>query len=491
MQNVRTVLVVDDDAMTRVLLQTLLEKEEDYVVFFAENGTQALELAAQNRPDVVLLDIVMPGIDGFDVCRQLRATPELRHIPIVLLTGLDGREFRLRGLEAGADEFLSKPVDLVELRTRLRTITSLNRFRQLSDANARFETAIAHSPDGIVLTNGDGLIQNANAAFIRLVGPPPPSILDCFPAAAAAALRTHLAALDHVGCRVDSFETALDHSAYPGAFAEITVVRLPWSDGPLLEFTIRDITDRKQLELQLLRSQRIELLGQLAGGVVHDVNNLLMAVMMNSEWIEACAAPDVARRAGIIRQSAERGAGLLRQILMFARGAEPDLDPVDIGPLLRETAVIAAELVGPKISLAVDHSPDLPAMLGDTNQLQQVLLNLCINARDAMPAGGHLAITATFARLTPAEARAVAPDAAAGDFVVVKVRDNGTGIPADVRDRIFDPFFTTKPRETATGLGLAIALRVVRRHHGFIGFQTQWGAGTCFTCHFPALPPPR
>jgi two-component system cell cycle sensor histidine kinase/response regulator CckA len=484
----RTVLVVDDDELTRQLLRSLLETEEGYRVLFAENGTQALELAAHTPPDVVLLDIVMPGIDGFEVCRRLRANPVLRHVPILLLTGLEDRNSRLRGLEAGADEFLNKPVDLIELRTRIRTITQLNRFRQLYDERARFEAAIAHSPDGIVLTDGDGLILHSNAAFAQLVGPPPPRMLECFPSATAVILRAQLATLATAGRRVETFETPLQLSAHPGSFAEVTVVRLPWSEGTMLEFTVRDITDRKQLEMQLLRLQRIELLGQLAGGVVHDVNNLLMAIMVNSELIEATAEPGAVDRARVIRQSAEQGAGLLRRILMFARGADQALTPSQVGPVLRETAAIAAKLLGANITLAVEVPPDLPEILGDANQLHQVVMNLCVNARDAMPHGGSLVVAASFVSLNAAEAKEIGPDAAAGEFVTIKVRDSGTGIPAEIHDRLFDPFFTTKPRETATGLGLATVLRVMRRHHGFIGFQTEWGNGTCFTCYFPAMP---
>lgn len=482
-----TVLVVDDDELTRQLLKGLLETEEGYRVLFAVNGTQALELAARTPPDVVLLDIVMPGIDGFEVCRQLRANPVLRHVPILVLTGLEDRNSRLRGLEAGADEFLNKPVDLIELRTRIRTITQLNRFRQLSDERARFEAAIAHSPDGIVLTDGAGLILHSNAAFAQLIGRPPPGILECFPIATADHLRAQLATLDTAGRRVETFETPLHLSAHPGSFAEVTVVRLPWSEGTMLEFTVRDTTDRKQLEMQLARFQRIELLGQLAGGVVHDVNNLLMVVIGNSELIEASAEPDTVDHARTIRQSAEQGTALLRRILMFARGADQALTPVQVGPVLRETASIAAKLLGANISLAVEVPPVLPEILGDTNQLHQVVMNLCVNARDAMPHGGNLVVAASLISLNAAEARGIGPDATAGDFVAITVRDTGTGIPAEIHDRLFDPFFTTKPRETATGLGLATVLRVMRRHHGFIGFQTELDDGTCFTCYFPAL----
>lgn len=487
MPSTRTVLVVDDDELTRQLLESLLEMEGGYRLMFAKDGGEALELAATTPPDVVLLDILMPGIDGFEVCRHLRANPVLRQVPIVLLTGLEGRASRLKGLEAGADEFLNKPVDLVELRTRIRTITQLNRFRQLSDERARFETAVNHSPDAIVLTDGAGMILHANAAFTKLVGPTPPRILEIFPPATAIGLKAQLAMLDRAGGKIESFESPLEIAAQPGSFAEVTIVRLPWSDGTMLEFILRDITDRKQLEAQLLRLQRIELLGQLASGVVHDVNNLLTSIRGHAEMLERKEVA-VADSAPIIRKTSERGEALLRRILMFARGADQALAPVLVGPVLREAAAIAGKLLGANIALEIDAPAGLPEILGDANQVNQVVMNLCVNARDAMPRGGRLRLGARAATLTAAEARAISPDGAAGEFVVVSVRDTGIGIPEENRDKLFDPFFTTKPRETATGLGLATVLRVMRRHHGFIGVETEVGGGTCFTCYFPALP---
>jgi two-component system cell cycle sensor histidine kinase/response regulator CckA len=489
MPSSRTVLVVDDDELTRQLLESLLEMEGGYRLLFAHDGGEALALAAQSPPDVILLDIVMPGIDGYEVCRQLRANPVLRQVPIVLLTGLEGRNSRLRGLEAGADEFLNKPVDLVELRTRIRTITQLNRFRQLSDERARFEAAVNHSPDAIVLTDGAGMIIHANAAFTKLIGPTPPRVLEIFPPGIAIGLRAQLAMLDRTDGKIETFETSLEQSSVAGASAEVTIVRLPWSEGTLLEFILRDITERKLLETQLLRLQRIELLGEVASGVVHDVNNLLTAIGGHAELLEAGQGMSVKNEAAIIRKCTARGMALLRRILMFARGADQALAPVQIGGVLTEAGAIASKALGSNIALQVDVAPQLPEILGDANQIHQVVMNLCVNARDAMPHGGQLRVVAKFVTLDGGAARAIGTDAVPGDFVAVNVRDSGIGIPEENRARLFDPFFTTKPRETATGLGLATVLRVMRRHHGFIGVETAVGSGTCFTCYFPAIPP--
>ena len=486
MLSASTVLVVDDDEISRTLLQGLLASE-GYTVLFAKNGIQALDLAARISPDVVLLDIVMPELDGFEVCRKLRADPALRQIPIIVLTSLEGRDSRLRGLSAGADEFLTKPVDPVELRTRVRTITDLNRFRQISDARARFEAAIAHSPDAIALTDSEGRLLHTNDAFMRLAGQLPGRIFECFPPGTAEELKVQLSA-PHASRRVESFETPLALSSVPGAIADVTVVRLPQSDGVAFEFILRDITERKLLETQLLRLQRIELLGQVAGGIVHDVNNLLMSVIANANALEAAVGPEGRKRARLIEQTAEHGAALLRRILMFARGTDQELAQVHVAAILHETAGIAAKLLGENIELDVETPADLPVILGDASQLHQVVMNLCINGRDAMPRGGRLQLRAATVALTGSQARAIGPDAKAGNFVASSVRDTGTGIAPEIRDRLFDPFFTTKSRDVATGLGLATVLRVVRRHHGFIGVETKVDEGSCFTCYIPAMP---
>lgn len=322
-----TVLVVDDDEISRELIRGLLAPD-GYKVLFAKNGLQALEVARRISPDVVLLDIVMPELDGFEVCRKIRATPALRQIPIILLTSLEGRGSRLRGLAAGADEFLTKPVDPIELRARVRTITGLNRFRQIGEERARFEAAVEHSPEAIALTDAAGRVLHANSALVQLAGRAPASILECFPKSVADDLKHQLATHPTPGRQVAAFETPLALCAIAGASADVTVVRLPQSDGPIFEFILRDITERKQLEAQVLRMQRIELLGQVAGGIVHDVNNLLMSVIANADLLEKNATPEIHKRVHNIRQGAERGAALLRNILMFARGADQKLKPL-------------------------------------------------------------------------------------------------------------------------------------------------------------------
>ena len=483
------VLVVDDDTLSRQFLQGLLAGES-YTVLLASNGAEALRIAAQTPPDLVLLDVIMDGMDGFEVCRRLRSNPELFQVPIVMLTSLEGREAQLRGLEAGADEFLHKPVDPAELLARVRTITRLNRFRQLSDERTRFEAAVAYAPDGIVLTDGEGKILHANNAFVRLVGRTPAGILECFRSETAALLRVQFPTLDRPGRKVDAFETQLAIAATPGAFVEVTVVRLPWSERTILEFILRDVSDQKQLEAQLFRLQRIDLLSHLASGVVRDVDTLMTEIAKSAVELQTTTSSANQKLTAKISENAEKASNLLRRILTFAGTSGQRLTPVQIGPVLQETAALTTKLLRSGIKLEIDLANDLPGILADAADLQQVFVNLSLNARDAMPGGGTLRLTAGAVTLTPADAKLIGTDASAGDFLAVSVQDTGTGIAPENRERLFDPFFTTKAPEMATGLGLATVLRVMRRHNGFVGYQTEVGAGTCFTCYFPALSGP-
>ncbi|MGA3006420.1 MAG: response regulator [Opitutaceae bacterium] len=484
-----TILVVDDEVHSRTVLVNLL-RQEKYLVITASDGREGLAAAAAHRPDVMLLDVMMPGLDGYEVCRLLRADPMLLHMPVLLITALTDRESRLRGLEEGADDFINKPIDSVELCTRLRSITRLNRFRRLSEERARFEQALACAPDGVVLTDTDGAVLYANNAFCRLFeeGSPPSEFFDCLPEASRATLREQLRGLTETTTRVGPCETSVLRPRRPGTILEITAAGLLWEEQTAWQFNIRDITEKKQLETQLLQAQRLELLGQLASGIVHDVNNLLSFIVGSSQLFQIEFPTVPSERLSAILTAAQRGAGLLRQLLLFARGEDGEMLPIDPVLLVGEVAGMVEQTFGRNIAVTIDLANDMPDIVADANQLHQVLMNLCVNARDAMPQGGSLCLSVSRRVVRPEEAAGLGTDAHAGDFVVLSVRDTGTGMPPSVQARIFEPFYTTK--QTGTGLGLATVLRVLRRHHGFVTVESKPGAGTCFACHFPLAPIP-
>ena len=249
-----------------------------------------------------------------------------------------------------------------------------------------------------------------------------------------------------------------------------------------------DITERKKLGEQLRRTQRLEGIGTLASGVAHDLNNILAPILMSVPMLEqALAGTPSAGIVDIVVQCAERGAGIVRQVLTFARGVEGARMTVQVGHLLRDILKIATETFPRSITIRNSTPPDLWPANADATQLHQVLLNLCVNARDAMPDGGTLTITAANLQIDESYA-AMSLNAKAGPYLMLSVADTGDGIPAAIVQKIFDPFFTTKEIGKGTGLGLSTVNGIVKSHGGFITVESEPGHGSTFTVFLPAEP---
>ncbi len=250
-----------------------------------------------------------------------------------------------------------------------------------------------------------------------------------------------------------------------------------------------DITERLLRDRQLLRTQRLESVGRLASGIAHDLNNVLAPMLMGPDLLlDSIHTPAERRLLELIKSSAARGADMLRQLLMFGRGEADEYHDLQLGPLIREMLKIVEQTFPKNIYVNQRIAPDLPVVHGNVTHLHQVLLNLCINARDAMPEGGRLLLTAQVENVTDDLARNNAP-ARTGPHVVLGVEDTGTGIPSEILDKIFDPYFSTKPSGKGTGLGLSTVLGIVRNHGGFIRVNSQPGRGTRFQVYLPAYPP--
>jgi PAS domain S-box-containing protein len=248
-----------------------------------------------------------------------------------------------------------------------------------------------------------------------------------------------------------------------------------------------DLRERKRIEAQLLRNQRMESIGTLAGGIAHDLNNALAPIMMSVEILKQKLNDEQSRRMlSILESSARRGADMVKQVLTFARGVDGERVLLQTRHLLKEVGKIVGDTFPKTIQLKTNFSENLWTILGDATQLHQVLLNLAVNARDAMAAnGGVLTMSADneILETSPDMANSVKP----GFYVVIKVTDTGTGIPREILDKIFEPFFTTKEVGKGTGLGLASVLGIVKSHGGFVQVQTEVGKGTTFLVYLPAL----
>jgi signal transduction histidine kinase len=246
-----------------------------------------------------------------------------------------------------------------------------------------------------------------------------------------------------------------------------------------------EILQRKDAESQLLRAQRLESIGTLASGIAHDLNNMLGPILMSAELLRLESTEENAELLSMIETSAERAAQVVKQVLTFARGLEGERLPLAPKLLIREIEKIVAETFPRVIVLESCVPGDLNLIEGDPTQLHQVLLNLCVNARDAMPAGGALRIEADNFAVDEPHA-AMTPGARPGHYVRIRVSDTGTGIPRHLVEKIFDPFFTTKPLGAGTGLGLSTTLGIVRAHQGFIDLTSEPGKGTTFGIFLPA-----
>lgn len=249
-----------------------------------------------------------------------------------------------------------------------------------------------------------------------------------------------------------------------------------------------NITDKKQLESQFLRIQRIESIGNLASGIAHDMNNILTPILACAQMLSKLEVTPERRvnLLNMVEASAKRGASLVKQLMSFARGMEGKRSPIQIGHLIVETKHIIQETFPKSIQLSVYISPNLWLVYSDPTQIEQVLMNLCLNARDAMQAGGKLIISAENVRLDQDYVK-MNLDAQVGSYIAIEIADTGTGIPSQIIDRIFEPFFTTKEIGKGTGFGLSTVLGIVKSHGGFIKVNSQVGKGSQFKVYLPAI----
>lgn len=497
------ILIVDDSAANRDTLIELLGVDH-FQLEEAADGPTALRLAAANPPDLVLLDVMMPGMDGYTVCRRLRADEQLAGVPVIMITALDDQASRLAGIEAGADDFIAKPFNRMELRARVQTITRLNRSRRLAETQAALRESELHFRT---------LAEQCDEAFrfvtlhperIVYVSPATEKIWGLPTAAFLADPRRWVKSI-HVEDRLrvqNAYEALL--ARHTEHFVdEYRVVRpdgtvrwvldsgTPIRDNSGIVVSVggvaRDITDRKAAEETLMRAQRLENIGLLAAGIAHDFNNALVPLTMGCSALRAhVVAPAGVRILEMMTKSADHSVELVQQMLSFARGAGGQRQRLQTRQLLQELVEQAEGTFAKSIRIRSVLPGDLWPILANPTQIHQVLLNLCVNARDGMPEGGVLTITAANVVLDDAAAGAIT-GARAGRFLALEVRDTGTGIPPEVLAHIWEPFFTTKGQGKGTGLGLSTVNGILHRHEGFVTVETAPNRGTAFTVYLPAV----
>lgn len=290
----------------------------------------------------------------------------------------------------------------------------------------------------------------------------------------------------------DEWKTEEKHITSTGEEIDVesrwTRVRNAEGETDYFLLVVTDITEKKRADQMLLRAQRLESVGTLAGGIAHDLNNILSPIMMAAEMLRLESKDAAAAKwLNIIAESARRGADLISQVLLFARGIGGERVAIQVRHIVRDVLRVIEETFPRSIEIRRQIDRDVYLIAADPTQIQQVLMNLCVNARDAMPDGGVLTIAVRNA--TADEVRAASALAKIDrEYVAISVEDTGVGIPPEIHGRIFDPFFTTKEVGKGTGLGLSTTLRIVENHEGFIDLKSEPGKGTRFTIYIPAAP---
>ncbi|NOY64325.1 MAG: PAS domain S-box protein, partial [Nitrospirae bacterium] len=270
---------------------------------------------------------------------------------------------------------------------------------------------------------------------------------------------------------------------------EVSASAVTLEEGKVIQFIIRDITEKKKLQAQLLHAQRMESLGTLAGGIAHDFNNLLTSIMGYTDLIldEGKLPPELVPKMRVIESSTRKATQIVSKLLNFAkRGRELELVPFNVNDMIKEALELAKRRFNPNIEVDLDLKENLPIIKGDVGLLEQSVLNLILNAIDAMPEGGNLNLETDLVKIDSNYKKRIAPDVKEGPYIRISVKDTGSGIPPDKIDRIFDPFFTTKGPDKGTGLGLAMTYGIIKDHGGYITVDSIVGKGTTFEIYLPA-----
>ena len=548
------VLIAEDSRTQAAQLQAILE-DAGLEVLVATDGERALALLERERVDLVVSDIVMPGITGYELCRRIKSSTRSRVLPVILLSTLSEPMDIIRGLECGADNFLTKPYKPEQLVDRVRTILTNRQLRresavigveimflgkrftinsekeqildllistfedtvqanrelqrnraELAAAKLKLEEyaralegrvrvseekyalLVEQANSAIFVTDADARILEANREAGRILGLPVEEIvnrrLDEF-------VRTpQEGAFRGVWSRViaegaarleDARVTLADTSE---GFISMTAARVRVGDVDNVTVIWNDLTERTRLEEQLRHAQRIEAMGQLTGGLAHDFNNLLGVMIGNLDAIRARNPAGVAEFTDNALEAAERGAKLIRQLLAFARRQPLEPERIDVCDRLRTTARLLQSTLGAKIKVSLRTDPDTLPIVADVSQLENAILNLAVNARDAMKEGGdEIVIECDNVEVDEAYASANA-GLATGEYVLIAVSDNGCGMTPQVAAKVFDPFFTTKGA-AGTGLGLSQVFGFVKQSGGNVKIYSEVGVGTTVRLYLP------
>ncbi|MBK7978323.1 MAG: response regulator [Deltaproteobacteria bacterium] len=499
------IYLVEDEPAIATLLADRLEAFGYGVCGAARSGETALEAVSAYHPDLVLMDIGLAGdLDGIETAQSIRQRWD---IPVVFLTSHGDEDTVRRARTAGAFGYLTKPFEENELHATIETVLHRHSTEQRIRSMERWLTdTLSSIGDAVVATDVEGRVTFLNPAAEALTGwrrveatgrridEIQPLVHEetgaavASPSAAALASGLVTSLEEHVAIRNrHQALIPIDGTASPirdehGRTSGVVVVLRDRTEAKAAE------AERLGLERKLKEAQKLESLGAMAGGIAHGFNNLLTGVLGSISAVRASLSPDSPHEPELrlAEDCARRAAALCEQMLAYSGKGHFQARPLDLSTLVRETAQVLGASIDSRITLEVDLAANLPAMLGDSGQIHQLLSNLVLNAAEAIgPQGGRIRVATGTAYATEEDLAAthLAPSMPAGLYAYLDVHDDGCGIAADSLARIFDPFYTTK--FTGRGLGLSAVLGIVRGHRAAIQVQSQLGRGTRFRIYFP------
>jgi PAS domain S-box-containing protein len=478
-----TVLLVEDDRAHATIIRRAFERSPgDVDLRLASSLTEARALLATFTPDLAIVDLRLPDGPGTDLIAS--AGP---HLPVVVMTSQGGEQAAVEVMKSGALDYVVKDgatlADMPHIAARAlrewsHIVASRRAEEALRQSEARYRTLTEYTTDLIAELDDEGTVLFASPNHRELLGLHPdelvgsPAIERVHPLDRDALVASVIELMER-GVAVDSaYRYRKGDDTWCWLESSARSYRTPSGEFRAV-LTSRDVSDRRDLEEKLRQSQKLEAVGQLAGGVAHDFNNLLTVISGYGEVLIDALPPgseghEAARQ---ICDAAERSAALTRQLLAFSRSQVLQPSNLDLNEIVSDLGKMLWRLLGPDIRLAVDLDPDIGRIEADRSQIEQIIVNLAVNARDAMAEGGELAIATTPGR---------------AGFVRLSVRDSGHGMDEPTCERIFEPFFTTKQVGRGTGLGLSTVYGIVTQSGGHIAVESELGKGTRFDIELPA-----
>jgi two-component system, cell cycle sensor histidine kinase and response regulator CckA len=505
------VLLIEDNPVDARLVKGMLEHDEGGAftvnhVSTLEEGSRALQSCLGNQ--VILLDLGLPDETGLQTLRRIM--PLAQDASVVVITGMEDEELGMAAIREGAHDYIIKgQVDGRHLRRILRYAVERHKLqselRAEVERRARVQQSLELSeqryrllsetvPMGILISDERGKIVHANAQALHMFGYERGELMGEIVDALVPERLRHSHRLQRsgymkepdtrpMGLGMELFGRRKDGTEFP---AEISLGPLVTKEGVLISTTIVDIAARKKREEQVRLSQRMEAIGKLAGGVAHDFNNLLAVILGCCDVVLDALLPKhpATKKVEMIRQAGSSAADLTRQLLAFSRQQMIQPRVLDMEEAVEKVREILCRVVGENIEFKVSVQASLGHVMADPVQIEQILMNLAINARDAMPQGGRLTIEARDVELDDSytgQHQQVVP----GRYVMLAVGDTGSGMDLETQMRIFDPFFTTKELGKGTGLGLATVYGIVKQSGGYIWVYSEVAKGTVFKIYFP------